>query len=129
MYTRRVDPRRAIGLTAERAAAAFLTTRGLAVVARNVRLPEGEIDLICREHDRWVFVEVKCRRAAWGDAPGAAVSWPKRRRIVRLAQHWLKARGEPEAAGRFDVVAVTVDDTGGTHIRHIPDAFDATGLA
>lgn len=129
MYTRRVDPRRAVGLTAEQAAAAFLASRGLAVVARNVRLPEGEIDLICRDRDRWVFVEVKCRRATWGDAPGAAVSWPKRRRIVRLAQHWLKSRGEPDAAGRFDVVAVTVDDVGRTHVHHIPGAFDSTGLA
>jgi len=123
-----VDQRRTVGLAAEQAAAEFLAKHGLAVVARNVRLPEGEIDLVCRERDRWVFVEVKCRRAAWGDAPGAAVSWSKRRRIVRLAQHWLKFRGEPDAPSRFDVVAVTIDDAGRTHVRHIPAAFDATGI-
>ena len=123
-----MDQRRSVGLAAEQAAAQFLAEQGLAVVARNVRLPEGEIDLVCREHNRWVFVEVKCRRARWGDAPGAAVSWHKRRRLVRLAQHWLKFRGEPDAASRFDVVAVTVDDGGRTHVRHIPGAFDATGI-
>ena len=124
-----MDQRRTVGLAAEQAAAEFLAKQGLAVVARNVRLPGGEIDLVCRERGRWVFVEVKCRRAAWGDAPGAAVSWAKRRRIVRLAQHWLKFRGEPDGACRFDVVAVTVDDAGRAHVRHIPAAFDATGIA
>ena len=84
-----VDPRQTLGRAAEDAAAAFLARAGLTVVARNVRFAEGELDLVCRERDVWVFVEVKCRRASWGDAPGAAVSWRKRRRLVRLAGHWL----------------------------------------
>jgi len=124
-----MDRRRSVGMAAEEAAAELLRRAGLTVIARNVRFPEGEIDLVCREGDRWVFVEVKCRRAAWGDAPGAAVSWAKRRRIVRLAQHWLKFRGQDDAACRFDVVSVTVDPAGTTQVRHIPAAFDATGLA
>ncbi len=124
-----MDQRRSVGLAAEQAAAEFLAKHGLAVVARNVRLPEGEIDLVCRERNRWVFVEVKCRRASWGDAPGAAGSWAKRRRIVRLAQHWLKWRGVPDAPSRFDVVEVTIDDGSRTRVRHIPAAFDASGIA
>ncbi len=90
-----MDPRQALGRAAEDAAAAALRAAGLRIVARNVRLPEGEIDLVCRDGERWVFVEVKCRRARWGDAPAAAVSWAKRRRLVRLAQHYLKWRREP----------------------------------
>lgn len=124
-----MDPRRSLGQAAEQAAAKHLARRGLRVVARNVRLPEGEIDLIARDGERWVFVEVKCRRARWGDAPAAAVSWHKRRRIVRLAQHWLKWKRLDTAACRFDVVAVTVDDDGRAEVLHIPDAFDASGLA
>ena len=65
----------AVGRQAEDAAAAYLRRAGLRVVERNVRFREGEIDVVCRDGDRWVFVEVKCRRATWGDAPGAAVSW------------------------------------------------------
>ncbi|MBI4246849.1 MAG: YraN family protein [Candidatus Rokubacteria bacterium] len=123
-----MDPRHALGRAAEDAAAAFLGRAGLAVVARNVRLPEGEIDLVCRERDVWVFVEVKCRRARWGDAPGAAVSALKQRRLVRLAQHYLKMRRLDGARCRFDVVAVTIDDGGSPAIRHLPAAFDATGM-
>jgi len=62
------------------------------VLERNVRFREGEIDLVCREGDVVVFVEVKCRRASWGEGPGDAVSWDKRRRLIRLAQHYLRAR-------------------------------------
>jgi putative endonuclease len=128
VYTEAVNDRQRLGQTAEEAAARLLERAGLQVVARNVRLPGGEIDLVCREGARWVFVEVKCRQARWGDAPGAAVSWWKRRRIVRLAQHYLKWKGAVDAACRFDVVAVTVADDGTIASRHIRAAFDASDL-
>jgi putative endonuclease len=123
-----VDPRHLLGRTAEDAAAALLEREGLRIVARNVRLREGEIDLVCRDGNAWVFVEVKCRQARWGEAPGAAVSFWKRRRLVRLALHWLKWKGLSDARCRFDVVAVTVGEDGAPEARHIPAAFDATDL-
>ena len=91
------NARQALGRSAEDAAAACLRRAGLTVVERNVRFPEGELDLVCREGERWVFVEVKCRQARWGDPPAAAVSPAKRNRLVRLAQHYVKARrlGDP----------------------------------
>lgn len=122
------DPRHLRGRDAEDAAARFLERAGLRVVERNVRFQHGELDLVCHDGDAWVFVEVKCRRASWGDAPSAAVSWRKQRRLVRLAQHYLKWRRLGDARCRFDVVAVTLDDTGGTRIRHVPAAFDASGM-
>ena len=88
----RRDPRQALGRAAEDAAAAHLARAGFRVVERNVRLGHGEIDLVCRDGDVVVFVEVKCRRATWGDPPAAAVSWHKQRRLTRLAQHYLKWR-------------------------------------
>lgn len=121
-----VDGRRALGQSAEDAAAAYLQRAGLRIVERNVRFPEGEVDLVCRERERWVFVEVKCRQARWGDAPAAAVSRGKQRRLVRLAQHYLKARRLGDVHCRFDVVAVTVEPDGRLSLRHIPAAFDAS---
>ena len=121
-----VDRRRTLGRDAEDAAAAHLARAGLRVVDRNVRFPLGEIDLVCRDRDIWVFVEVKCRQARWVDAPAAAVSWWKRRRLIRLAQHYLKWRRQPEARCRFDVVSVTIDEQGGREVRHLPAAFDAS---
>jgi len=124
-----MNARGLLGRAAEDAAARALGVAGLSVVARNVRFPEGEIDLVCRQGRRWVFVEVKCRHARWGDAPAAAISWQKQRRLVRLAQHYLKWRGLSSAPCRFDVVAVTMTDDGASEVRHLPDAFDASGLA
>jgi putative endonuclease len=120
-----MDPRHAVGARAEREAGRALEAAGLAVVARNVRLTGGEIDLICRDGEVWVFVEVKARRPGWDDAPAAAVSWSKRRRLVRLAQHYLKWRGLRDVRCRFDVVEVTVDGAGTQHVRHLRSAFDA----
>lgn len=119
------DPRRSIGQAAEEAAARWLTRAGLAVLDRNVRFPEGEIDLVCRDRDVVVFVEVKCRRPHWGEGPGDAVSWDKRRRLIRLAHHYLRARRLDHARCRFDVVAVTLERDGTHTIRHLPSAFDA----
>ena len=126
-YTGEVtDERRSIGRAAEDAAAAWLAGAGFAVLERNVRFAEGEIDLVCRDGDAIVFVEVKCRRAHWGEGPGDAVSWDKRRRLVGLAQHYLKARRLTSVRCRFDVVAVTVGREGALTIRHLPAAFDAS---
>src|SRR3972149_1897298 len=64
------DRRQARGREAEDVAARFPERAGLAIVERNVRFRAGELDLVCRDGARWVFVEVKARRADWGDAPG-----------------------------------------------------------
>jgi putative endonuclease len=119
------DPRRGVGRAGEDAAARFLSARGFQVVARNVRFRAGEIDLVCREGLTWVFVEVKGRRADWGDPAAAAVTPGKRRRLMRLAQTYLKWRQLGEPRCRFDVVAVTLDLHGrAAGIEHLRGAFE-----
>jgi putative endonuclease len=120
------DARRRTGVAAEEAAAAFLERAGLRIVERNVRFPHGEIDLVCREADVLVFVEVKCRQARWGDGPAAAVSALKQWRLTRLARHYLKWRRLGEPRCRFDVVAVTADGPEILAVRHLRSAFDAS---
>ena len=120
------DRRRGFGRTGEDAAAAYLTRRGFQVVEQNVRFRHGEIDLVCRDGPAWVFVEVKARRAGWGDPAAAAVTSDKRRRLMRLAQAYLKWRNLGEPPCRFDVVAVALGADGGVNaIRHLRGAFDA----
>src|SRR2546430_2929858 len=104
------DTRHARGRDAEDAAARFLARAGLVVVERNVRFPLGELDLVCRDGGAWVFVEVKCRQARWGDAPAAAVEWRKPPRLLRPAQPYLKWKRLGEGSCRFDVVARTLPD-------------------
>ncbi len=119
------DPRRGFGRVGEDAAARYLSRHGLTVVERNVRLPHGEIDLVCRDGRAWVFVEVKGRHAEWGDPAATAVTAQKRRRLMRLAQHYLKWRNLGEPPCRFDVVAVTLGADGGVDaIRHLRGAFE-----
>jgi putative endonuclease len=120
------DARRSRGQAAEDAAVAYLTALGMRVVERNVRFALGEIDVVCRDGDAWVFVEVNCRRPQWGDGPAEAVAWQKRQRLVRLAQLYLKWRRLGNVRCRFDVVAVTVTDDGAERIRHLAAAFDAS---
>jgi putative endonuclease len=121
------NARQTLGQAAEDAAARFLERAGLAIAERNVRFAEGEIDLVCRDEGVVVFVEVKCRRAGWDEAPAAAVSWHKQRRLTRLARHYLKWRRLDGVRCRFDVVSVTQDPRGALDVRHVRSAFDAAG--
>jgi putative endonuclease len=73
------------------------------VIARNVRLPGGEIDVIARERDVIVFVEVKARTTRRFGSALSAVDARKRRTLRALAADWLQIAA-PAAQARFDVV-------------------------
>jgi putative endonuclease len=116
-------PKQRAGDSAEVAAARHLSAAGCRIVARNARYRDGEVDLIVRERDVLVFVEVRMRsRSDFGGA-AASVHARKQQRVVRAAQHWLFAEyGERWPACRFDVVTV---DGNGT-IEWIRDAFQVS---
>jgi len=91
------------GRAAEALAAAHLERNGLEIVARNYRCRRGEVDLIAREGETLVFVEVRLRtRGDYGGA-GASIGAAKQHRIAVAAQHYLARGGAPPAC-RFDVV-------------------------
>ena len=117
----RPTPAQAAGGDAEDAAAAFLVSRGLSILARNYRTRLGEIDLIARDGEYLVFVEVRLRQGheAYGGAL-ASITERKRRRIVAAARQYLMrlARMPP---CRFDVIAM-----GGGAPEWIQGAFDTT---
>jgi len=118
------DTRRATGIKGEEEAARFLARCGYAILDKNVRTREGEIDLVAREGKTLVFVEVKTRKDLAGDPPEAAVNTRKQNRLGKLALGYLKLRRLREMPCRFDVVAVIVNNEGGVKaIRHIPNAF------
>ncbi|MBI4591293.1 MAG: YraN family protein [Candidatus Rokubacteria bacterium] len=120
-----MDPRRSVGRRGEDEAARFLRRHGFVILDRNVRSRLGEIDLVARDGETLVFVEVKTRRESEGDSPQAAVTVGKQRRLGRLAQHYLKLKRLGEAPCRFDVVAITLDDADRTKaIRHLRAAFE-----
>ena len=118
------DPRRATGVNGEEEAARFLARCGYAILDRNVRTRNGEIDLVAKEGKTLVFVEVKTRRDMEGDPPQAAVNTRKQNKLGKLALGYLKSKRLREQPCRFDVVSVIVNDEGLVKaIRHIPNAF------
>jgi len=113
-------PRQRAGAAAEQAAERHLIAAGCQVLARNARYREGELDLVMRERDLVVFVEVRLRAGERFGGALASVDLFKQKRLARAAQRWLKEHyGERWPACRFDVVAV---DGSGT-IDWIRDAF------
>ncbi len=100
-----MNRRTRLGREGEDAAVRLLEDSGYAIVARNVRLPGGEIDVIARERGVIVFVEVKARESRrFGTALGA-VDARKRRTLRALAADWLQIAA-PNATARFDVVTI-----------------------
>jgi putative endonuclease len=121
------DPRHLLGKTGENLACAELRRRGYEIVARGHRTRHGEIDIIARDGETLVFVEVKARAAAeFGSGAEAVTAW-KQRRLASLAEAYLVDRRIQDVPCRFDVV--TVDDQPGRApvVEVIPNAFDADG--
>lgn len=115
--TDRID----LGKSGEEKAAEFLREKGFRVVARNYRTRIGEVDLICKDGEQIVFVEVKTRRSlAFGDG-AEAVNHRKREKLIKAAQLFLKSIRREDAPFRFDVVSVLSGET--DQITHIPCAF------
>lgn len=91
------------GAQAETAALAHLTRQGLSLIDRNYRSRFGEIDLILRDGDTLVFVEVRLRSSGRFGGAAGSITATKRRKIVATAQQYLAQFRHPPPC-RFDVV-------------------------
>lgn len=118
------DDARARGDFGERAAAAFLHTRGYRTLTRQFAAAGGEIDLVCRHGEILAFVEVKARSRNDFGRPGEAVTAKKRRRIAKAALAYLQLLGNPPIYFRFDVVEVFLEPGAAPRFGLIPNAFD-----
>jgi putative endonuclease len=112
----------AVGRFGEQVAADHLEKMGIAVLSRNWRCAEGELDIVAREGDALVFCEVKTRSSIRFGDPSEAVSADKAARIRRLALRWLAANGISGRELRFDVVTV-LRSADGVRVRHLRGAF------
>jgi putative endonuclease len=124
-------PGNAIGARGEDLAAAHLERLGLRVIARNVRVTAGEIDLIAFDGSTLVFVEVKSARSRGaahrsGAAPLARLGTAQRRRLRRLAVRWLAETPQRPRAKtlRFDAIGVLMDHRGAlARLDHVEGAW------
>lgn len=123
MSERSVDQRRGLGRWGEDYAARHLEAAGYTLVARNWRCREGEIDLIFRDGETVVFVEVKTRRGRAFGAPEEALTPYKAQKLLDLGQQYAADHDLDGVAWRIDLVAVELDDRGRLlRCDHIPHA-------
>ncbi len=113
-----------LGVRGEKLAARYLRRQGFKILYRNFRGRRGgEIDLVCRDRDTLVFVEVKTRTREDFGRPLDAVNQQKQRRISLGAFAWLRLLGNPDVLFRFDVVEVVIAEGAEPRIELVRDAF------
>jgi putative endonuclease len=112
------------GAHGEKLACRFLRRNGYKILYRNFKgRSGGEIDVVCRDNDTLVFVEVKTRTREDFGRPVAAVDRQKQKRISRGGLAWLRMLDNPDILFRFDVVEVIVADGAKPRLELIKNAF------
>lgn len=117
---------RTTGKLGERIGEDYLKKQGYEILARNVRSPFGEIDVVAEDHGTLVFVEIKTRRDTTFGFPEEAVGEQKKNRLIRLASWYLAEHPRSTPPVRFDVLAIQSEgfESG---IRLTQNAFDLPG--
>ena len=116
------------GRLGERAAKRYLKKVGLKFLTANFVGKHGEIDLIFRDGDCLVFVEVKTRASENWTRPAAAVNTAKKRKIIRTAKEYLKQLDDRNVKYRYDIVEVLWAEGDPGEIRHLVNAFEPSRL-
>jgi putative endonuclease len=115
--------KQSLGSEGEALAAEFLRKKGYRIIAKNYKTSIGEIDIIAKDGDTFVFLEVKTRTNETFGYPFEAVNGHKRRKIKNVALLFLK-RMKEEVPARFDVLSISSTGDGRQEITHIKDAFE-----
>ena len=118
------DPRQYFGKLGENLACDELERRGSAILARRYRTRFGEIDIVARDGETTVFVEVKARAGDEFGGAAAAVTASKQRRITYMAIDYLSRHRLHDRPCRFDVVTIDVID-GRPRVEVYPHAFES----
>jgi putative endonuclease len=111
------------GRLGERTAKRHLKRQGLKFLTANFRTERGEIDLVFRDRDCLVFVEVKARSSEEWTRPAAAVDAERRRRLTQCGLDYLRLLKNPAVKVRFDIVEVLLENSAVREVRHLPNAF------
>ena len=112
-----------IGKDGEKIAAAYLKKNGYRIIEINFRCSIGEIDIVAKEKDDLVFIEVKTRKSIELGYPEQAVGIRKQKKMSQLALWYLQKRKIADTNARFDVVAVTLIPEK-NEVKLIKNAFD-----
>jgi putative endonuclease len=105
------------GRIGENLASRALKARGYEIIERNWRCDEGEIDIVARHREQWVFVEVKARRSQRYGLPEDAITAAKRKRLLRCGLIYVATHQLEDVTWRIDVVAIML--TSADEPKHI----------
>ena len=120
---------RNFGKNSEILAADFLQQQGYKIIELNYRCNLGEIDIIAKQGETLVFVEVKARNSYRRGNPKEALSYAKRKRISQIAMFYMKKNGQMRVKARFDVVAIhPSENVEEPRIELIKNAFELAGF-
>jgi putative endonuclease len=112
-----------LGIFGENLAVSHLINKGYDIIERNVKFKKQEIDIVAKQGDFIVIVEVKARQTAEIGEPWMAVTRSKQRIIIQVADFYLQ-KNNIELETRFDIISI-VHNSLRTKIEHIEDAFSA----
>ena len=102
-----LNKQQTFGKKSESIAAIYLKKNGYKILEQNYRTKFGEIDIIAKDKDTLVFVEVKARNSNRFGNPKWAVTSKKQKKISMLALFYIKSTKQKNVKARFDVVAIT----------------------
>jgi len=118
------QPKQSFGQRGEQLAVNYLVNQGYTIITTNWRCRYGEIDIIARQENTMVFVEVRTRHTGLPETAFASISERKRERLVRAVHIYLANHHLEEALWRVDVIAIAFPPTGKPIIEHAPDALN-----
>jgi len=113
-----------LGDWGETYAVKYLEGKGYQILARNVRTPYGEIDIVAKELDQIIFVEVKTRTSRQFGYPEDAITESKITHLIESAEFYLQEHPDINVDWRIDVIAIQVDQQRNSPtLAHFEDAL------
>lgn len=113
-----------LGKQGEDLAVDHLLGRGFEIIVRNYRQKTGEIDIIARDREWLVFVEVKTRKSTCFGQPFEAVTKKKQSQICRVALDYMSRNKLLDQPARFDVISILINKNGKAVIEHLANCFE-----
>ena len=112
-----------LGARGEKLAAKLLRGKNYSILCRNYKVKASEIDLVARDGENLVFVEIKTRRATTRSRPAEGLSSKQKKRIYNAARKYLHHIDNPSAIYRFDLIEIILSRFGIREIRHWENNF------
>ncbi len=112
-----------IGQFGEDVASQYLIRKGYHILEQNLKVPFGEIDIIAEKNNCICFVEVKSRKSKKYGLPEEAITSHKKKKIIKVAQFYIKKKKISNRIFRFDVISIQFEQHLLKEIKHIANAF------